>query len=85
MQNIPVEAVFEPEMKWRLIEEYGADSFCEQEDGKLLFRFGFHDPENLLTWLFSFGDKVELLEPYEFREEIAGLAKKIKEKYERDI
>ena len=80
-QNIFVKAMFEPDMKWRLIEEYGVDSFTVQTDGRLLFGFGFYDEEYLFTWLLSFGDKVELLEPNELREEFAGLADRIKKKY----
>ena len=31
-------ACFEPACRWRLVEEYGADSFTVQPDGRLLFR-----------------------------------------------
>ena len=86
-QNLFVKALFEPEMKWRLIEEYGIDSFKIQPDGRLLFQFGFYDKEYLFTWLLSFGDKVELLEPIELRKGFANLAERIKDKYkmEHDI
>lgn len=72
-QNIQVKAVFLAECKWRLIEEFGAGSFEELEDGRLLFRFGFTDRENLLTWIVTFGEKAELLEPKELRRELLGL------------
>lgn len=86
-QNIFVKAIFEPEMKWRLIEEYGVDSFTVQPDGRLLFRFGFYDEEYLFTWLLSFGDTVELLEPKELRGGYVNLVDRIKNKYiiEHDI
>lgn len=77
-----IKAVFEPEMKWRLIEEFGAESFAEMEDGRLLFRFHFHDEQNLFSWLLSFGDKVELLEPECLREQARRLLKNMLEKYE---
>ncbi|MBQ6638785.1 MAG: hypothetical protein IJH82_09095 [Lachnospiraceae bacterium] len=32
-----VKALFDPSMKWQLVEEYGVDSFMEQDDGSLLF------------------------------------------------
>lgn len=76
-----VKAVFEPDMKWRLIEEYGVESFSEREDGKLLFQFDFHDKENLYTWILSFGDKVELLEPKEIRDKVMEIAGKINDRY----
>lgn len=71
--GIDVEAVFEPEMKWRLVEEFGMESFTEQEDGRLKFSFGFADKENLFGWLLSFGDKVELIKPAELRKELYEL------------
>lgn len=79
--TINVTAVFDGSMKWRLIEEYGIDSFEEQEDGSLLFRFGFADKENLFSWLLSFGWQVELLEPRELCEEFYQTVKKIAQKY----
>ena len=68
--GIKVKVLFEPECKWRLIEEFGTGSFQEQEDGKLLFQADYTDKENLLTWLMSFRDKAELLEPEEIRREL---------------
>lgn len=79
--RILVKAVFEPECKWRLIEEFGSGSFVEQENGKLLFQADYTDVENLISWLLTFGDKVELLEPVEVREKIADIAKKLVKVY----
>lgn len=79
--KLPVRALFEPECKWRLIEEFGKDSFEIQEDGTLLFCFDFDDRENLLSWILTFGDKAELLEPAWFREELAQIGKAIWKKY----
>ncbi|RGU93548.1 YafY family transcriptional regulator [Clostridium sp. AF15-17LB] len=83
-RHIPVKAVFAPEMRWRLIEEYGADSFEEQEDKSLLFRFDFADEENIFSWILSFGDKAELLEPVELRGRLLSLADGILKKYRSD-
>lgn len=71
----------EPEMKWRLIEEFGRESFCEREDGKLLFSFGFYDREMLFSWVMSFGDKAELLEPEAMREEFRIFIENICRRY----
>ena len=38
--------------------------------------------ESLITWLMTFGDKAELLEPQEARREIAQMARKITLMYE---
>lgn len=81
-RSFEVTALFEPEFKWRLIEEYGPESFEEQADGKLLFRFWFMDKESSIGWLLSFGYHVELISPPELREEFAGIIKEMVKKYE---
>lgn len=78
---IDVKALFEPEMKWRLIEEYGIDSFQKMEDGKLLFQFGFMDKESVFGWMLSFGDHAELLEPSDLRKELEQMLKRMQKKY----
>lgn len=79
--GIKVKALFEPECKWRLVEEFGSESFTEQEDGKLLFHADYTDKENLLTWILSFKDKVELLEPKEIQAEMLNIARGIQKIY----
>ena len=76
-----MKALFEQGCKWRLIEEFGSGSFVEQENGKLLFHTDYTDMENLISWLLTFGDQVELLEPVEVREKIADIAKKLETIY----
>jgi len=80
--GIKVKALFEPECKWRLVEEFGSGSFKEQEDGRLLFQADYTDKENLVTWLLTFREKAELLEPKEIRAEIKESIEKMKRKYE---
>lgn len=79
--EIKVKALFEAGAKWRLIEEFGVDSFIEQEDGKLLFCADYTDKDNLLIWLLTFGEQAELLEPAELREELYGIIRKMEEIY----
>lgn len=78
---IEIKALFESDMKWRLIEEYGIDSFEEKEDGRLLFTFGFADKENVFSWLLSFRDRVALIEPEYLKQEFSELVGKIQKKY----
>ena len=68
--GIQVKAVFEPECRWRLVEEFGFDCFEEQPDGRLLFQADYTNKENLMTWLMTFRDRMVLLEPEELREEL---------------
>jgi len=80
--TIEVKALVEPAMKWRLVEEFGIDSFKQRENGKLLFQFGFADKENLFSWLLSFGNQVELIEPKELRSELFSITAGISQMYE---
>lgn len=81
--RIQVRAVFEPDCKWRLVEEFGRGCFEEQEDGKLLFHGEYTDQEHLMTWLLSFGDRVRLLEPEEIREALRAVIERMHESYNR--
>lgn len=76
-----VKALIQPEYKWRLVEEYGAESFGVQPDGTLLFSFGFTNKTKLISWIASFGGGAELLEPKELRKEILAFAEGICKKY----
>ena len=82
--GIRVKALFEPDCKWRLVEEFGPNCFEEQKDGRLLFRADYTDKENLLTWLLTFRDKAELLEPEELRDELRQSILQMKDKYDKD-
>ena len=83
--GIKVKALFEQDCKWRLVEEFGPGSFSVQQDGKLLFQADYTNKDNLIPWLLSFGEKAELLEPEEIREEIKVSIARMKKKYEDEI
>ncbi len=80
--GIRVKALFDRDQKWRLAEEFGPDSVTETEDGKLLFTADYTDLDNLVTWLMTFKDKAEVLEPIEARERIAEAVKRMSAIYE---
>ena len=79
--GIKVKALFEPDCKWRLVEEFGTGCFKEQADGRLLFQADYTDKDNLITWLLSFREKAELLEPEEIREEMRQSISLMRQKY----
>ncbi len=79
--GIDVKAIFEPECKWRLVEEFGMKSFETMEDGRLLFQVDFTNKENLITWILTFQDKVELLEPKDIRKDIRDRIHNIAKRY----
>lgn len=76
-----VTVLFDPACRWRLVEEYGADRFTEESDGRLRFTGGFPDAESVLSWVLTFGDKAELLEPEELRERLGVLSQTLADLY----
>lgn len=79
--GIPLKALFEPEVKWRLIESFGSCCFTEQEDGRLLFEEEYTNEEHLLSWLMGFGDRVTVLEPESVRAALLGMAENMLRMY----
>ena len=77
-----VKAIFDSELKWQLIEEYGVDSFRYMPDGRLLFEHEYADDEGLLSWMLTCRDKVTVIEPEYIRKELLRIANEIAGKYE---
>ena len=64
------------------MEEYGADRFTEEPDGRLRFTGPFPDADSVLSWVLTFGDKAELVEPEELREQLGELAGTLARRYQ---
>ena len=79
-----VTVLFDPACRWRLVEEYGADRFTEEPDGRLCFTGPFPDADSVLSWVLTFGDRAELVEPEELRERLGALAEALAGRYRRD-
>ena len=77
-----VSAVYDPSVKYRLVEEYGPASFIRQEDGKLYAQWGFTTQKGAVEWFLSFGDKVKVLDPPEMVEIMKSTLDSIKNLYE---
>lgn len=75
-----MQILFDKSMRFRLIEDYGLNSYEESENG-LLFSLNYTNKDYVFSWLLGFGDKAELLMPLDVRNEFAGLAKNLFEKY----
>lgn len=78
--DVHLKAVFEPSMKWHLIETFGICSFQMQPDGTLLFELDM-DEDGLIAWLLSCREKVTVLEPMSVREKLLEITSKIGDKY----
>lgn len=81
--GISVKVLFTPDVKWRLVEEFGPGCFTEADDSRLLFATDYTNEDNLITWLLTFGDKAEVLEPKEVRKKIRDVAEAIVMTYEK--
>lgn len=68
---------FDAAVKYRLVEDYGTESFSEQEDGSLLFSFPYLNEDEIARWLLSFGGSMEVLEPKALRERVVRDAEAI--------
>lgn len=55
-----------------------------EPDGRLRFAGGFPDADSLFSWILTFGDKAELLEPQELREQLGALTSAFADRYRRD-
>ena len=78
--NIKLKVLFAKNCKWQLIDEYGIESFKETEEG-LLFEGHFANKDSMMSWLFSFGNQVTILEPSQIKEEYLMMIEAIREKY----
>ncbi len=76
-----IKILFDKSVRFRLIEEYGLNSYEETDTG-LLLSLDYTNKEYIFSWILAFGDKAEVLEPKESRDEFARLAKNISERYE---
>ena len=80
-----VTVLFDPACRWRLVEEYGPDSFTIQPDGKLRFTWGFPDADSVLSWVLTFGESAELIEPAELRQRLAALTATLAQRYQKEV
>lgn len=76
-------AVFDPSVRYRLVEEYGPEGFAERADG-LYAELSFSSYAWMRGWVLSFGDRVRVLAPQELRRDLAGQARKMAEMYPED-
>ena len=78
---ITVTLKFDKEMAFRIYDEFPRDSIIEQND--FLFVTTLLPSSNILySYILSFGEYVEIIEPQEIRKNIQSQLKKIQEKYQ---
>lgn len=79
-----VEAVvkFDASVKWRIIDEFGADFLKYNENGDIIVTITWSNIPALYQYVLSFGDKAEIITPMEYRQNFAKFLKKMLDKYE---
>ncbi|MBQ8979084.1 MAG: YafY family transcriptional regulator, partial [Oscillospiraceae bacterium] len=80
--EIKVTVKFDASAKWRIIDEFGADFLKYDESGDLVMEFTWSDKHSFFSYILTFGDSAEIIEPKGYRQEFAELAKNIYSKYE---
>jgi len=78
--HIKFVALFDPSVKYQLIEHYGLNCYTETDEG-LLFEFMFTNRDYLASWLLGFGSMVKVLEPDYIAEDIQRAAENILSRY----
>ena len=73
---------FDTSVKWRIIDEFGADFLKYDDSGNLVMDFTWSDKQSFFSYILTFGDSAENVSPQEYRQEFGALAKKIYSKYE---
>ncbi|RKM55480.1 YafY family transcriptional regulator [Butyrivibrio sp. X503] len=82
--EIKVKALFTPDVKWRLVEEFGPGCYQETKDGKLLFTADYTDADYFIGWIMTFGDKAEVLEPEDVRKRIREIVTAMTKTYKEE-
>lgn len=63
-----VRAVYDPCVKYRLVEEHGPACYTKQDDGRLYAEWGFTTREQAVEWFLGFGPRVKVIGPPEMVE-----------------
>ena len=79
-EEIKATVLFNDNVKWRVVDEFGIDNIIETTKGNIL-TFTWSDKESLFSWLLSFKTNAEILEPVTLRNEFFETVKSIQRKY----
>lgn len=74
-------ALFDPSVRYQLIETYGPKCYTETKEGLLLLETGYTNREYTISWILSFGDKARVLEPADMAVSIRQIAENLMNQY----
>lgn len=84
-QNIHMRFKIMPEMTFRVLDEFGCNIEDRQPDGSFIVSVNCPDDSWIYSFILSFGEYLEVLEPKHVREAILAKAKKISQIYNENI
>ncbi len=82
-EDITVTVRFDSTVKWRVIDDQGAECPRFECDGSCLLTFSWSDRPSLYEYLLGFSSHAEIIEPKELRWEFKELLKSISDKYKK--
>ncbi|MDL2318265.1 YafY family transcriptional regulator [Eubacteriales bacterium OttesenSCG-928-A19] len=77
----PITFRFQPQIAWRVFDEFDPSLIQWNSDGTLTVEVGFFEDSWLYSYTFSFGDAVEILAPAHVRETMRGMLEKMTAQY----
>lgn len=80
--GVTAEVRFDRSVKWRIIDEFGAELPTYDDEGNVYLEFTWQDKASLFNYILTFGDKAEIISPKEYRREFLELLKNISDKYD---
>ena len=75
-------ALFDPSIRYQLIESYGLHCYTETKEGLLRLEIGYTNKDFTISWLLGFGEKVNVVEPPDIADEIKRIAANILKNYQ---
>lgn len=79
--EVTIKLRIEPEMKYRLIDDFEEDEIEEQPDGGYIITLPWKEGDWVHGFVLSYAEHIEVLEPEYFRKAIKDRVKKIYERY----
>ena len=79
--NVSLKLKIEPEMIYRVFDEFGENMIEKQEDGSLIVSVTWPEDNWVYGFILSFGEFIEVLEPEHVRENIREKLIKTQKKY----
>jgi len=74
---------FDKSVRWKVIDDFGAERLRYDDNGDLWLSYVWVSKESFFYHMLSFGNKAEIVEPVEFRNEFCDFVKKILLKYHK--